>query len=117
MEAHWSRCASVVVDSQEYEHAYFIQRRRGRAHDARQRCEPPPASSGKVPAVLYGGHERAAQTLALDQQQLLTMIDDEKLLFVHRQLKIDAQAQQAIVKDVQMHPAQERWSCTSICSA
>jgi len=30
-----------------------------------QRCEPPPASRHKVPAILYGGH-REPRALALD---------------------------------------------------
>ena len=33
--------------------------------------------SGKVPAILYGGHQDA-QALVLDQQNLLTMISDER---------------------------------------
>ncbi len=60
--------------------------------------------SGKVPAVLYGGHQDA-QALILDQQNLLTMIDDERFYSSIVQLKIGAQTQEAIVKDIQMHPA------------
>ena len=60
--------------------------------------------SGKVPAILYGGHEEA-QPLVLDQQNLLTMIGDERFYSSIVQLKIDGAAQEAIVKDVQMHPA------------
>jgi large subunit ribosomal protein L25 len=60
--------------------------------------------SGKVPAILYGGH-REAQPLVLDQQNLLTMIGDERFYSSIVQLKIDGTAQEAIVKDVQMHPA------------
>jgi len=60
--------------------------------------------SGKVPAILYGGHKEA-QPLVLDQQNLLTMIGDERFYSSIVQLKIDGAPQEAIVKDVQMHPA------------
>jgi len=61
--------------------------------------------TGKVPAVLYGGH-KDAQPLILDQQNLLTMIADERFYSSIVQLKISNGTQQeAIVKDVQMHPA------------
>jgi large subunit ribosomal protein L25 len=61
--------------------------------------------TGKVPAILYGGH-KDAQPLILDQQNLLTMIADERFYSSIVQLKISNGTQQeAIVKDVQMHPA------------
>ena len=60
--------------------------------------------AGKVPAILYGGHKEA-QPLVLDQQNLLTMIGDERFYSSIVQLKIDGTTQEAIVKDVQMHPA------------
>jgi large subunit ribosomal protein L25 len=61
--------------------------------------------TGKVPAILYGGH-KDAQTLVLDQQNLLTMIGDERFYSSIVQVKInDGTQQEAIVKDVQMHPA------------
>jgi len=61
--------------------------------------------TGKVPAVIYGGHKEA-QALILDQQNLLTMISDERFYSSIVQLKISNGTQQeAIVKDVQMHPA------------
>ena len=60
---------------------------------------------GKVPAILYGGH-KDPRALVLDQQNLLTMIDNEKFYSSIVQLKVgDGQTQEAIVKDVQMHPA------------
>lgn len=59
---------------------------------------------GKVPAVLYGGHQDA-QALTLDQQNLLTMVGDERFYSSIVQLKIGEKTQEAIVKDVQMHPA------------
>jgi len=61
---------------------------------------------GKVPAILYGGH-KDPRALVLDQQNLLTMIDNERFYSSIVQLKITGggQTQEAIVKDVQMHPA------------
>jgi large subunit ribosomal protein L25 len=60
--------------------------------------------AGKVPAVLYGAH-KDAQPLILDQQNLLTMIADERFYSSIVQLKIGEATQEAIIKDVQMHPA------------
>src|SRR5215475_8419414 len=59
---------------------------------------------GKVPAILYGAHKEA-QALVLDQQNLLTMISDERFYSSIVQLKIGDGTQEAIIKDVQMHPA------------
>src|SRR5215467_11156056 len=60
--------------------------------------------AGKVPAILYGGKEQP-RTLILDQQNLLTMIDDERFYSSIVQLKVGEQPQPAIIKDIQMHPA------------
>jgi len=61
--------------------------------------------TGKVPAILYGGHKDAT-ALILDQQNLLTMVGDERFYSSIVQVKISNGTQQeAIVKDVQMHPA------------
>jgi large subunit ribosomal protein L25 len=60
--------------------------------------------AGKVPAILYGGHQDA-QALILDQQNLLTMVGDERFYSSIVQLKIGDRTQEAIIKDVQMHPA------------
>jgi large subunit ribosomal protein L25 len=59
---------------------------------------------GKVPAILYGGHQDA-QALILDQQNLLTMVGDERFYSSIVQVKIGERTQEAIVKDIQMHPA------------
>ena len=59
---------------------------------------------GKVPAILYGGHQDAT-ALVLDQQNLLTMVGNEKFYSSIVQLKIGEKTQEAIVKDIQMHPA------------
>jgi len=60
--------------------------------------------AGKVPAVLYGAHKEA-QPLVLDQQNLLTMIADERFYSSIVRLKIGEATEDAIIKDVQMHPA------------
>src|SRR5580700_9638333 len=60
--------------------------------------------AGKVPAVLYGG-KGGPRNLTLDHQQLLTLIDKEKFYSSIISINVDAQAQPAIVRDVQMHPA------------
>jgi large subunit ribosomal protein L25 len=60
--------------------------------------------TGKVPAILYGGHEDAT-ALTLDQQNLLTMVGDERFYSSIVQLKIGDKTQEAIIKDIQMHPA------------
>ena len=60
--------------------------------------------TGKVPAILYGGHQEP-RALILDQQNLLTMIDSERFYSSIVQLKVGEETQPAIVKDVQLHPA------------
>src|ERR1700741_118769 len=60
--------------------------------------------AGKVPAILYGGHQDA-QALVLDQQNLLTVIGDERFYFSIVQLKIGERPQEDIIKDIQMQPA------------
>ena len=63
--------------------------------------------AGKVPAILYGARQEA-QPLTLDQQNLLTMIGDERFYSSIVRLKIGAETQEAIIKDVQMHPARNQ---------
>jgi len=60
--------------------------------------------SGKVPAILYGG-ALGPQALVLDQQNLLTMIGSEKFYSSIVRVNVDGKPQEAIIKDVQMHPA------------
>jgi large subunit ribosomal protein L25 len=59
---------------------------------------------GKVPAILYGGH-RDPKGLALDHQKLLTLLDNERFYSTIISVKVGDQAQAAILKDVQRHPA------------
>lgn len=60
--------------------------------------------AGKVPAIIYGGKGEPSN-ITLDQLKLLTVIEDERFYSSIITLKVDGQDQQAIVKDVQMHPA------------
>src|SRR3981081_3401635 len=69
---------------------------------ARRRLPP----TGQVPAILYGAHQDA-QALILDQQNLLTMIADERFYSSIVRLKIGERTQEAIIKDEQMHPGKK----------
>src|SRR5262249_30643936 len=60
--------------------------------------------SGKVPAILYGGHMGARQ-ITLDHQNLLTVLVDERYFSTILSLKVGNEKQAAILKDVQRHPA------------
>ena len=60
--------------------------------------------AGKVPAVLYGGHGEP-RNITLSHQQLLTMIDNEKFYSSIVSVNVESEAQPAIIRDVQMHPA------------
>jgi large subunit ribosomal protein L25 len=60
--------------------------------------------AGKVPAILYGGKGEPSN-ITLNQLKLLTVIEDERFYSSIITLKLDGQDQQAIVKDIQMHPA------------
>jgi large subunit ribosomal protein L25 len=62
---------------------------------------------GKVPAILYGGPS-GPQSLVLDQQNLLTMIESEKFYSSIVRVNIDGKPQEAIIKDVQMHPSRHQ---------
>src|SRR6202140_3959374 len=60
--------------------------------------------TGKVPALLYGAHQDAP-ALVLAQQNLLTMIADERFYSSIVRRKIGEHTQEAIIKEVQMPPA------------
>jgi len=59
--------------------------------------------SGKVPAILYGGHAEA-RPLSLEHQKLLIMLDNERFYSTILDLKVDGKSQSAVLKDVQRHP-------------
>jgi large subunit ribosomal protein L25 len=60
--------------------------------------------AGKVPGILYGGKGEPSN-ITLNQLKLLTVIDNEKFYSSIINLKLDGKDQQAIIKDVQLHPA------------
>ena len=59
--------------------------------------------SGKVPAILYGGHQDA-RALALDHARLLLMLDNERFYSTILSLKVGEEKQAAVLKDLQRHP-------------
>jgi large subunit ribosomal protein L25 len=63
--------------------------------------------AGKVPGILYGGKGEPSNVM-LDQLKLLNVIEDEKFYSSIIKLKLDGRDEQAIVKDVQMHPAKSQ---------
>ena len=63
--------------------------------------------TGKVPAILYGGH-RDPRQLALNHEKLILMIDNEKFFSSIINLKVGEVLQAAVVKDLQMHPAKHQ---------
>ena len=60
--------------------------------------------AGKIPAIIYGGKGQPA-ALAMNHQKLLLLVDNEKFYSSIITLDVDGKKQEAIVKDVQMHPA------------
>jgi large subunit ribosomal protein L25 len=60
--------------------------------------------AGKVPGIIYGGKGEPSN-ITLDQLKLLNVIDNEKFYSSIINLQLDGKPQQAIVKDIQMHPA------------
>jgi len=59
--------------------------------------------SGKVPAILYGGHQ-GARALALDHARLVLMLDNERFYSTILSLKVGDEKQAAVLKDLQRHP-------------
>jgi len=59
--------------------------------------------SGKVPAILYGGHEEP-RALALDHTKLVQMLDNERFYSTLLSLKVGGEKQAAVLKDLQRHP-------------
>src|SRR5258707_1169129 len=57
-----------------------------------------------VPAILYGAHAEPTR-LALEHHKLLALVSDEKFYSSIINVRVGAQQQPVIVKDVQMHPA------------
>lgn len=63
--------------------------------------------SGKVPAILYGGH-REPKAMLVDHTKLLLLLENEKFYSTIVNLKVGEQTQAAILKDIQRHPAKNQ---------
>ena len=62
---------------------------------------------GKVPAVLYGGRQDS-RAIALDHDTLIHQLDNEAFYSSILTIKVGDIEQQAILKDLQRHPAKRR---------
>jgi large subunit ribosomal protein L25 len=60
--------------------------------------------AGRVPAILYGGAQ-PPRMLSLDHQKLVLLVENEKFYSTIIGVKVGAETQAAVVKDLQMHPA------------
>ncbi|HUS25666.1 MAG TPA: 50S ribosomal protein L25/general stress protein Ctc [Candidatus Binatia bacterium] len=60
--------------------------------------------TGKVPAIIYGGKE-PPQSLALNHHEMARHLETEAFYSHILTLKLDGKEQQAVLKDVQRHPA------------
>jgi len=63
--------------------------------------------SGKVPAILYGGH-REPRALSLEHTKLLLLLENERFYSTIVNLKVGDQTQAAILKDISRHPARNQ---------
>ncbi len=58
---------------------------------------------GRIPAVLYGGHQ-PPQTLSLEQREILRHMQNENFYSQVLTVKIGERTEQAILKELQRHP-------------
>lgn len=63
--------------------------------------------SGKVPAILYGGH-REPKAMLVDHTKLMLLLENETFYSTIVNLKVGEQTQAAILKDIQRHPAKNQ---------
>ncbi|MYE22642.1 MAG: 50S ribosomal protein L25/general stress protein Ctc [Gammaproteobacteria bacterium] len=63
--------------------------------------------TGKVPGILYGG-DRDPQPLSLEQRELARFMQDEAFFSQVLELKVGDVGQQAVLRDLQRHPANDR---------
>lgn len=61
-------------------------------------------NTGRVPAIMYGGHA-APQNLSFDHQKLQVALQNERFFTTLLAIKIGDKTQAAILKDLQRHPA------------
>jgi large subunit ribosomal protein L25 len=62
--------------------------------------------AGKVPAIIYGGDD-APVSLALDHNQFLRHLAEEAFYAHILNIVVDGKKQQAVLKDLQRHPASD----------
>jgi len=62
---------------------------------------------GKVPAIIYGGG-RPPRSLSFDHNKLLHQMESESFYSSVLSVKVGDKSQQAIVKDIQRHPAKRQ---------
>ncbi|NNF66671.1 MAG: 50S ribosomal protein L25/general stress protein Ctc, partial [Gammaproteobacteria bacterium] len=60
--------------------------------------------TGKIPAVLYGGRDKA-RALTIDHNQFFHQLENESFYSTILTIKVGKIEQQAILKDLQRHPA------------
>ena len=61
--------------------------------------------TGKVPAIVYGGKD-PAQQLALNHHEMAKHLETEAFYSHILTLKVEGKEQQAVLKDIQRHPAE-----------
>lgn len=62
---------------------------------------------GKVPAVIYGGDEKTAETVALDHNELFKIIKRGRFLSTVFNIDIGGKSTRAIPRDVQLDPVKD----------
>ena len=63
--------------------------------------------AGKIPAILYGGN-RKSRSITLDHQVLLHQMENEAFFSSILTVKVGDETQDAILKDIQRHPAKRQ---------
>lgn len=63
--------------------------------------------AGKIPAILYGGN-RESRSITLDHQVLLHQMENEAFFSSILTVKVGDETQDAILKDIQRHPAKRQ---------
>ena len=63
--------------------------------------------TGKIPAILYGGN-RKTRSITLDHQALLHQMENEAFFSSILTVKVGDENQEAILKDIQRHPAKRQ---------
>jgi large subunit ribosomal protein L25 len=63
--------------------------------------------SGKVPAIVYGGGQAPVSVL-LDRNEILRNVEEEAFFSSILTEKLDGQEMQAVIRDVQVHPARRQ---------